>query len=180
MKTILTIIAFVLSFTINAQTVINSSVSLTENSNLISTAPYSESHTNNCNIISGNITINGDLNLNGFILYVKQGTNLSITGFLNGSGEIRLCSNGNSSSVSICSSGGIQNNPNLNNISCSSLSSPTFNIQKDLGYIYTVFDVLGKEVARGVSNTQMYQDLPKNTFLVVRVEGFKEVKIMIQ
>lgn len=175
--------ALALSLTINAQLVINQSVSLSVDSHIVdnSSTQYVQPYQGNCNIISGNITINGDLNLNGNVLYLKQNTSLTVSGNINGSGEIRLCNNGNNlSSVSVCSSGNIQNNPNLNGITCSSLSSIKFTLSRDLGYNYIIYNLAGQKIKEGITATDMYYDIPKNTFLIVKVEGFREEKIMIR
>lgn len=175
MKKIFTLFILVASFVATAQsTIINGSVSLTQNSHFIDSPQYLELHTNNCNIINGDISVNGDLNLNGFILFLKQNTYLNVTGNINGPGQIISCNNGNgNSSISVCTSGSIQNNPNLNNIGCSSLDTQTFVFSRDLGYNYVIYNELTQVIGSGVTNLNMYYDLPKNQILFLKVEGFK-------
>lgn len=169
---------------INAQTIINNSVSLTGNSNLtsISTNQYLEHNNGNCNILNGEITINGDLNLNGYILYIKQNTNLQINGNINGGGEIKKCNNGNNnSSISICVTGNIQNSPNLNGLVCNpTLSVPIFDLNLNLGYPYSIYNLTtGQILKKGLTSIDMYYDIPKQIFLVIDVEGFERIKTIL-
>jgi len=171
MKTILTTIFLAVTFIVTAQ-----------NQNLnISGYHVIENSTGNCypkeTITINNLIMNGDAVLN------ISGVDLVITGNMNVNGHsltiISYCPNFPSN---ICVQGNlnIQNGNAINYVNsqldCNNLFSPTFDISKDFGHNYTVFDILGKEIARGVSNIQMYADLPKNTFLIIKVEGFKEEK----
>jgi hypothetical protein len=174
MKTIFTTIFLAISVIAGAQT-----ISLTEDSNFTSTGV--EAFTGNCGILGGEITVQ-DLNLNGFTLYLKQGTELTINGNLNGSGEIRLCNGRDSFGLfSVCVNGSIQNDTQntLNTLYCNSLSAPIFDINTDLNVPFVIYNLLGQEVKRGLTGLYMYSDLLKNTVYVVKAEGFKQFKIII-
>ena len=177
MKTIFTTIFLAITMIAGAQNL--GTISLTQDSNFTSTGV--EAFGGNCGILSGEITVQ-DLNLNGFTLYLKQGTELTINGNLNGSGEIRLC-NGRDSygSFSVCVNGSVQNDPQntLSSLYCNSLSAPVFDINTDLNEPFVIYNLLGQEIKRGVTSVYMYSDLPKNTVYVVRVDGFEQFKIIM-
>lgn len=120
-----------------------------------------------------NITINGDLNLNGFTLTLKN-VNLIVTGNLNGGGSIvNFCQN-NISTVCVLVS--VQNNPNLNGLSCS-LSYQTFEFTRDYGYQFKVYDIQGKLIMEGITNESTYNELPTQMILIIKVDGFSAQKI---
>ena len=177
MKTILTIL-LVVTITATAQTNLGT-ISLTQDSNFTTTGV--EAFGGNCGILGGEITVE-DLNLNGFTLYMKQGTSLTVNGNLNGSGEIRLCNGRDGYGLfSVCVNGSIQNDPQntLSSLYCENLSAPIFDINSNLNKPYVIYNLLGQEVKRGVTGLYMYSDLPRNTVYVVEVKGFEQFKIII-
>ena len=119
------------------------------------------------------VIINGDLNLNGYTVFLKN-TNLTITGNLNGAGEIKHCNSNNNSTL--CVFGAIQNNPELNGLSCY-LTLPKFDIKKDYGYKFEVFDLNGKLLYAGVSDENTMSNLPKQQFVIFIVRGYEIMKI---
>jgi len=136
-------------------------VSLTQNT----------SYGNNCGVAQPTtpITINGDLNLNGYTLNLRN-VNLTVTGNLNGGGTISHCGNS-----TLCVRGAVQNNPNLNDLSCTlSIEEYTFQLN------YTIYNLKGEIIKKGFTNNRMYSDLPKKEILILKVEGFKPVKIMLE
>lgn len=179
MKTILTTMALAFCLTINAQTVILGSVSLTQNSSF-NNSGLLEANSYNCGgILTGEITINGDLNLNGYTLYLKQGTTLKVNGNLNGGGQIKSCNSGNNNNISVCVTGATQNSPNLNGLSCN-LSLPSFDINKDFNHYFQIYNLLGQKLKEGMTNLEMYNGLPKGEVLLVNIEGFKGFKTIIK
>lgn len=144
------------------------SVSLTQNT----------SYGDNCgqNRPVTTITINGDINLNGFTLTLRN-VNLIVTGNLNGGGSIVNCGNPNIITSSVCVNGAIQNNPNLNGLSCT-LSAESFTFTSDNnGLKYDVFDLQGRLILFGITENNTFETLPQKTILIFRVEGFKPIKI---
>lgn len=121
------------------------------------------------------IIINGDLNLNGFELTLKN-VSLTVTGNINGPGAIDMCSNPNQNNSSVCVNGVIQNSPNLNGLTCT-LSIEEFNFTKDYGYWYRVYDIQGKLLSEGVTSPNTYNELPFNQILFVKITSFKMIKI---
>ena len=110
------------------------------------------------------------VNLNGYNLELRN-VDLNVTQNINGPGSITTCGNQNNSSI--CYSGALQNNANLNGITCSSLSTPTFNIQRDLGIKYAIYNINSQLIKEGYTVLDMFNDLPKNQILFLHVEGFK-------
>ena len=94
---------------------------------------------------------------------------------LNGGGQIIAC--GNNSNSSVCVSGAIQNNPNLNGLSCQTLSNEKFELTPvNYGLEFEIFNLLGQSVSRGLTNESMYNDL-KGVY-IVKVKGFNGFKIL--
>lgn len=119
-----------------------------------------------------------DVNLNNYKIILRN-TTLIITGNLNGQGEIDKCGNQNNSFL--CLYGTIQGTPNLNNLSCQTLSNDNFEfIQENYGLEFKVFDISGREISKGVTNANMFENLPKNQVLIVKVEGFKTKKLILK
>lgn len=117
-----------------------------------------------------------DVNLNGFTLTLRN-VNLIVTHNLNGDGEIKNCGNPNQITSSVCVQGAIQNNPNLNGLSCSTLSTPEFDFTKDYGHKFKVYDISGKLLVEGITDESTFSGLPKNKLLIVKVESFKGFKL---
>lgn len=136
-------------------------VSLTQNASYGSNCSNSQSPTV--------ITINGDLNLNGFTLNLRN-TSLTVLGNLNGGGIITHCGNS-----TICVNALIQNNPNLNGLSCT-LYLEEYQFTRE----YTIYDLKGIPIKKGTTDKNMYKDLPKNEILVLKIKGMKPIKIMIE
>lgn len=121
--------------------------------------------------------INGDLNLNGFTLTLRN-IDLVVKGNINGGGSIDFCGNPNKPSSSVCVSGSIQNNVNLNGLTCRTLSNESFTFtSENNGLKYDVLDLQGRILQSGITNDTTYYDLPKEIVLIFRVEGFKAFKI---
>jgi hypothetical protein len=118
-----------------------------------------------------------DVNLNGYNLDLRN-VRLQVLNNLNGSGSITSCGNPNQSNSSVCVSGNIQNNPNLNGLSCNLSSEKfTFTSEKYYGYNFKVYSVEGKIIQEGTTNQTTYENLPKNQIILVKVEGFTALKI---
>jgi len=115
-----------------------------------------------------------DVNLNGFTITLRN-VKLNVLGNLNGGGEIKQC--GNQSNSTVCVSGAIQNNPNLNGLSCAVLGSEEFEFNK-YGHKFEVYDIFGRLLLNGVTNESTYYDLPINQPLIMKVEGFEVKKII--
>ena len=117
-----------------------------------------------------------DVNLNGYNIDLRNAT-LNVLGNLNGTGSITKCGNKNNSFV--CVNGAIQNNPNLNGLTCQSLEVPEFElIHSNYGIMYSIFNILGQKVSQGFTNEKMFENLP-NEVLILKVEGFKTKKIQL-
>lgn len=131
----------------------------------------------NCGQIQ-TITYTGDCNFNGDYLLQLKGVNLIILGNYNGTGRITSFCNNNISDV--C--GNFQPNSGITLTGVTycgnTLSSPIFNIQKDFGYKYTVYDLTGRAIFHGITNENMYQNMPKIP-LIIKVEGFETIKTFI-
>jgi hypothetical protein len=122
-------------------------------------------------------TINGDLNLNGFTLTLRN-TNLIVKGNINGSGTINFCGNPNNPSSSVCVDGVIQNNANLSGLTCQTLSNESFTFTyENNGLKYDVFDLQGRLIESGITSDTTFETLPQKTILIFRVNGFKPIKI---
>jgi hypothetical protein len=119
-----------------------------------------------------------DVNLNGYTLTLRN-VNLVVTGNLNGGGEIKNCGNPNQISSTVCVQGAIQNNPNLNKLSCT-LSSPKFVLkQENYNLPYIAYNMLGQEIQKGETTESFYTKLPKEQILIIKVEGFEGFKIYL-
>ncbi len=133
------------------------------------------SYGGNCgNGFTTEVNINGDLNLNNYILTLRN-VNLNISGNLNGYGEINRC--GNYDHSTICVFGVIQNTVNLNGISCNNLDIKEFDANKDLGHKFTVYNILGQVILEGFTTKEFFYILPKQTILIIKIEGFKTIKL---
>lgn len=170
MRTTLSILAFVLCLTINAQTVIQGNLIIDSNITI----------GQNCGGNNETITYTGDLNFNGDYTLTLKGVNLIIQGNINGTGTIDNHCNSNVSDI--C--GGLQNSGNINfsgvTICGDSLSSSFFNIEKDLGLYYTIYNLAGQKIKEGITTADMFYDVPREMFMILKVEGFEAEKIMIQ
>lgn len=118
-----------------------------------------------------------DVNLNGYNLDLRN-VRLQVLNNLNGSGSITSCGNPNQNSSSVCVSGSIQNNPNLNGLSCT-LSSEKFNFTSEnyYGYSFKVYSLDGKLIQEGITSEKTYENLPKLKILLIKVEGFTALKV---
>jgi hypothetical protein len=90
-----------------SQNTVTGSYSLNNNTSFPSAVGFGNGNCGNGNTTT--ITINGDLNLNGRTLELRN-VNLIVLGNLNGSGTISSCTNNST----LCIRGVIQNNPTLN------------------------------------------------------------------
>lgn len=117
-----------------------------------------------------------DVNLNGFTITLRNAT-LIVNNNLNGSGAIDKCGNQNNSFI--CVSGSIQNNPNLNGLTCQNLDVPEFELSaNNYGIMYSIFNLLGQKISQGFTNKNMFDGLPKDVF-ILKVEGFKAKKLIL-
>lgn len=120
------------------------------------------------------LTVNGDLNLNGYTITLRN-VFLTVTGNLNGSGEITRC--GNFDHSSICVTGSIQNGVNTNGIRCNTLGTNEFELSSEtIGLLYKVYDLIGREVQSGKVDVYFYRDLPKVGVIIVKVDGYVAFK----
>ncbi len=149
---------------------------------LISVTGFSQTLTLTENITLGHDCGNGnhqvftyqDVNLNGYNIDLRNAT-LKVLRNLNGSGSITKCGNQNNSFV--CVNGAIQNNPNLNGLTCNSLSNEKFELSdKTIGLNYTVYDLMGREVKSGKVDNSFYLTFPEIGFMIVKVENYKAFK----
>ena len=119
-----------------------------------------------------------DVNLNGYTLTLRN-VNLVVTGNLNGGGEIKNCGNPNQISSTVCVQGAIQNNPNLNGLSCT-LSSPKFELNETTYNLkYKAYNLQGRELQSGITTQDFYPNLPKNEVLIIKIEGYAPFKLKI-
>jgi hypothetical protein len=117
-----------------------------------------------------------DINLNGYTITLRN-VKLIATANLNGPGEIKQC--GNQSNSTVCVSGAMQNNPNLNGLSCAVLGEQEFEfIQKNYGKKFEVKNILSQTLQIGVTDEYTYSNLPYQQLLFVFVEGFEVKKII--
>jgi hypothetical protein len=117
-----------------------------------------------------------DVNLNGFTITLRNAT-LIVLGNLNGTGSVTKCGNQNNSFI--CVNGLIQNNPNLNGMTCQNLNVPEFELSpNNYGIMYSIFNLLGQKISQGFTNEKMFDRLP-NDVLILKVEGFKTKKIKL-
>lgn len=139
------------------------SVSLTEN----------VTYGHDCSVVNTTtVTINGDLNLNGKTLNLRN-VNLIILNNLNGGGTITYCGNS-----TLCVRGRIQNNPVLNGLNCNTLSTEEFNFSKDFGFKFKVFNILGEVILEGFTSENLFEKLPYDTLILLKVEGFQTIKLI--
>lgn len=121
----------------------------------------------------------GDCNLNGYKITLRNSV-LKVNGNINGNGRIDNCGNSNSQ---ICALGVVQNSPIFDGITlvnCNTLSTTEFDIHKDYGYNYKVYNTTGMLLSKGKTSIDLYNILPKNTVLLLVVEGFKVEKLILQ
>jgi hypothetical protein len=117
-----------------------------------------------------------EVNLNDYTINLRNVT-LNVLSNLNGPGSITKCGNQNNSFV--CVMGTIQNNVNLNGLTCNNLEVPEFELKpENYGIMYSIFNLLGQRVQRGFTNEKMLENLP-NEVLILKVEGFKTKKIQL-
>jgi len=143
-----------------------------------------ENSTGNC-YPKETVTIH-NLNMNGDAVLNISGVDLVITGNMNVNGHsltiISYCPNVPSK---VCVQGNlnIQNGNTVNYVNsqldCNSLAMPVFDINTDLNEPFVIYNLLGQEIKRGVTDLYMYSDLPKNTVYIVRVESYEQFKIII-
>jgi hypothetical protein len=148
-----------------------------DNGNLVS-------HVNNgCGGVTDNDITITNLNLGNNILYLKQGTTLTITGVLTTggiNGKISKCSNGSDNACVI-----IGGNPEIctnsdGDITNGTLSSPTFDFARDYGYSYKAYDITGKVLSEGVTGFDTFHRLPKRQILILKVDNFTPIKIVLE
>lgn len=124
-----------------------------------------------------NITINGDLNLNGYTLNLRN-VNLTVTGNLNGGGQVDFCGNRNNPSSSLCVNGVIQNNPNLNNLTCRTLNIQEYDFTQNIdGLKYIIYDIQGRVLLQGLTDKNTFNKLESNKILFIKIEGYRLLKI---
>lgn len=121
------------------------------------------------------VIVNGDLNLNGYTLTLRN-VKLVVTNNLNGAGEIKNCGQSNSS---IVVQGSVQNNPNLNGM-LATLSVPKFDLLKNYGYKYKVYNLEGKLIQEGITDKNTQYNLKREEIIIFVVEGFKPLKLYNQ
>ena len=116
------------------------------------------------------------VNLNGFTITLRNAT-LNVLNNLNGNGSITKC--GNQNNAFVCVNGSIQNNVNLNGISCQSLDVPEFHLtQENYGVMYSMWNILGERIKQGFTNKDMFEGI-QNQVIILKVEGFKTKKIKL-
>ena len=130
------------------------------------------------------ITYTGDLNFNGTgnILTLK-GVNLVILGNINGSGVINSFCNNQTSTITYYGNNNAGNNITYLNgatLVNGSLSLPTFNMTEDFGFDYIAFDLWGRVLMSGVTDSTTYFKLPSKQVVLFYVEGYKLGKILKQ
>lgn len=118
---------------------------------------------------------NGDVNLNGFTVDLRNSL-LSVNGNINGEGNIQGCGNSK-----VCKTGSIQNNPIFTNVeildNCPTLSVPEYDFEK-YGFNYEVYDLLGRLLQKGVTNSNTFHYLPSNVVVILKVDGFQPKKLI--
>jgi len=144
-----------------------------------------ENSTGNC-FPKETVTIH-NLNMNGDAVLNISGVDLVITGNMNVNGHsltiISYCPNFPSK---VCVQGNlnIQNGNAINYVNsqldCNSLDMPVFDINTDLNAPFVVYNLLGQELKKGLTNVYMYSDLPRDTVLIVIVEGYEQFKTINQ
>lgn len=117
----------------------------------------------------------GDANLNGYTVHLRN-ANLKVNGNINGGGSISICGQS-----SFCKTGAIQNNPTYPSgalVNCSVLDLDEFHAISEIprGLKYNVYDMTGRLLSKG--NTDSLK-LPGNTVFILKVEGFKAKKLII-
>jgi len=119
--------------------------------------------------------IAGDLNLNGKTLDLRS-TRLTVQGNINGPGSIIGCGNSN-----VCVNGSVQNNPNLNGLTCNALSLEKFELDQSVyGLEFKVYDMKGKLLKTDIVDQFFYLYLPKNMVIIIEVENYKAFKTIIK
>lgn len=166
MKTkLLLLLAITFTIGLNAQ-----SITLTSNTQYGGNCSNSQTPTD--------VYINGDLNLNNNILDLRN-TNLVISGNLNGGGSIRYCGNSN-----ICTEGTIEANVTIQNgitFNCT-LDVQEFQLQNGIpqNLQYTVRNAKGQILQKGTTNQNTYALLPKNQFIIFKVEKYRVKKLILK
>ena len=169
MKTILTTMALALCLTLNAQ-------------NLIVTGTTSIS--SSCGSELEEVVYSGDLNFNNNSTLILVNVILKILGNINGEGKVENASCGTLRSE-ICYGGYNNAGSNVSYldidlVNCSTLSSPKFDINKDFNHYFQIYNLLGQKLKEGMTNLEMYTNLPKGEVLLVDIEGFKGFKTIIK
>ena len=168
MKTILLLLAFTLGFTLNlnAQT---------------EQLKQDETWGSDCTTgIAIQKTIEGNLLLKKHTLTLKN-IMVEVKGNLIGDGVIiKFAEN---CGVSLCVRGKIVGNVNLNGITCFDdfLNNQEFEFKpENYGLNYKVYDMLGREIQKGVTSESLFHELPKNKLIILKVEKFVANKMFLK
>ena len=120
----------------------------------------------------------GDVNLNGFKLRLKNST-LQVNGNINGGGQIVTCGQS-----TFCASGTIQNNPSYDSSAyCHTLSVSTFELDMNdipLGLRYEVYNKLGQVIKQGITSEDILSDLPKKQLIILCISNYNPKKLFIK
>ena len=171
MKKIIIALLLTLGLVLNAQTVINGNLDIYENTDL----------DGSCIGGSQDFTVIGDVIFHGDYEIILKNTNFKVMGNVDTTTSayiINFCNNGQSS---VCVNG--ISDPQVSYVDITptqcTLSTPIFEtIPLDSKYkVYTTNGVL---VDSGLSNTNMFMDLPKNQILLFVVNGDLYKKVIYE
>lgn len=166
MKKILLLLALLLTFNMFAQTTVTLS-GMTQDITLGSNCSNSQ--------VQEQFVTTGDVNLNTYTINLRNAS-LKVNGYINGNGQIIGCGNSR-----ICTTNTIQNNPIITNVAvvnCNVLSTPQFDINKNYGFNYKLYNINGKLIQEGITSDNLYNTLPKYQILLLKVDGFENLKIV--
>ena len=125
-------------------------------------------------------TIEGNLLLKKHTLTLKN-IMVEVKGNLIGDGSIiKFAEN---CGVSFCVRGKIVGNVNLNGITCADdfLNNQEFEFKaENYGLNYKVYDILGRELQKGITNENLFNELPKNKLIILKVEKFVGNKMFLK
>ncbi len=125
-------------------------------------------------------TIEGNLLLKKHTLTLKN-IMVEVKGNLIGDGSIiKFAEN---CGVSLCVRGKIIGDVNLNGITCADdlLDNKQFEFKpENYGLKYKVYDLLGRELQKGITNENLFNDLPKNKLIILKVDKFAGKKMFLK
>lgn len=150
--------------------------------------------TEDLTINPNNDLVYNTLDLNGFDVLIKNNASLTVVNLI-GPGNVDTQSNGNSSPQPILNVTGFLDcdsvtfngqqawNDASNFTACNTLSVPTFTLnlfEIPNGHNYQIVGLTGQIIREGVTDSNTLHELPKNQFFILKVDGYKALKTILE